>query len=214
MKTTESAQSLFNYLFLNDYDDESTIEKIDYIIGFGHFDMDIPHQCLHLYQQFPGSKVIYSGGIGAGTADLGQPEADAFLQYSKTRMTIDEADFIVENQSTNTSENMQFTLAMLEDYIGNFNINVPVRVALVANPYRQRRVWLTFKKQWPAAVPFNAPAETSFAHELKKFEKKGFDLVSLMLGEIERITDYGEKGWIEKTNVPARIMECYRHLKS
>jgi hypothetical protein len=214
MDTLDLAKKLFNYLYLNELDDETPIENPEYIIGFGHFDMDIPHQCLHLYQQCPEAKIIFSGGIGAGTADLEKPEADAFLAYSKTRMAIDEDDFIIENKSTNTAENLQFTLELLAERMVNFDENQSVNVALVANPYRQRRVWLTFRKHWPAAVPLNAPPETSFEHELKKFERKGFDLVDLMLGEIERIINYGEKGWIIKAEVPADILEIYRQLKS
>ncbi len=213
MKSITLAKALFDYLYLKDLDDETVIESLDYILGFGHFDMDIPHQCLQLYQQVSGAVVIYSGGIGAGTADLGQPEADAFLAYSKSRMAIDEDDFLIENRSTNTAENMQFSLKKLAGQIKNFDAGQPVNVALVANPYRQRRVQLTFRKHWPAASPLNAPPETSFAHELKKFEKKGFDLVELMLGEIERIINYSKKGWIEKTEVPADILDIYHQLK-
>lgn len=213
MNEENKTQTLFNYLYLNDYYEDSTAESLDYIIGFGHFDMDIPHQCLHLYQQYPEAKIIYSGGVGAGTADLGQPEADAFLAYSKTRMSIDKDDFIIENRSTNTAENMQFTLDLLAKRLANFDHNQPAKVALVANPYRQRRVLLTFSKHWPAASPLNAPPETSYEHESKKFDKKGFDLISLMLGEIDRIINYGEKGWIEKTKVPEEILDIYRQLK-
>jgi len=214
MKTTESAQTLFNYLYLNEYDEDIPIQSLDYIIGFGHFDMDIPHQCLHLYQQFAGAKVIYSGGMGAGTADLDQPEADAFLAYSKTRMAIDPEDFIIENKSTNTAENMEFLLQALGNNLPGFDKAKAINVALVANPYRQRRVLLTCNKHWPASKPLNAPPETSFEHELKKFDKKGFDLLDLMLGEIDRIIKYGDKGWIEKTEVPGDIMEIYHQLKA
>ena len=66
----------------------------------------------------------------------------------------------------------------------------------------------------PAFILKNFLPKTTFEHELKKFDKKGFDLLDLMLGEIDRIIKYGDKGWIEKTEVPGDIMEIYHQLKA
>jgi hypothetical protein len=49
------------------------------------------------------SKILYTGGVGARSADFENPESIEFLNYTKKNYPqIPEDDIIIEDKSTNT----------------------------------------------------------------------------------------------------------------
>ncbi len=92
--------TLFHYLALRD-----NPRKADVVIGFGHFDMNFLRLCCELYLKGYGKKIIYNGGMGAGSVDMKNPEALEFLNYTKEHfLQIPENNIIIEDKSTNTGE--------------------------------------------------------------------------------------------------------------
>ena len=208
MMVNKCAETIFNYLYCKE---DAT--PADIIIGFGHFDLSIAEKCLQLYQKGLSSKILLTGGIGAGTADLPKPEADAFYDHiRKIDPGIPEEAIIIENKSTNTAENIRFSNNLLKkEYELEFQKGIHSAL-IIANPYRQRRVDLTCKKLFPSVSYFNTPPTSEFETEKNKFAEKGFDLIFLLKGEIERIKEYGKNGWIQQTTIPAEIENCYKTL--
>lgn len=190
----------FDYLCLRD----AAPERVDIVIGFGHFDPTITERCAQLYKQLSAKAILFTGGIGAGTADLNQPEADFFFDTCRANHPdIPEENIFVENRSTNTSENILFSMDVLKAQSPNWNVASGIKsAALVATPYRQRRVCLTFKKLLPNIVPFNLPPESSLEADRKLFESKGQNLDEMLLPELERIRTYPDKGWIVREPIP------------
>lgn len=209
-KYTSALLDIFEYLYLND-----PIEKCDVVIGFGHFDLRIASQCYALYRKKFASKIIFTGGIGAGTADLPKPEADAFMDHLLALdPQINPNDIIKENQSTNTAENILFTQRLLAEINPDFNFQRGITSALlVANPYRQHRVYLTCRKHLHHLKFLNTPPESNLNTEIDLFQSKGFRLDDLMLGEVDRLIDYGKKEWIEPADIPKKVLEAYKVLK-
>ena len=205
------AKDIFDYLNLS----SKTIQPAGVIIGFGHFDLKIPHRCGALFEQGLAEHIIFTGGIGSGTADLGKPEAQAFADtLSVAHPAIPNSALLIEDKSTNTSENIQFTAKKLEQQWPNFTFGKEIKQAiLVSNAYRQRRVWLTCKRNLPNITFFNAPPKTTFEQELDMFSNKGFDFVDLLVGEIDRIIAYGEKGYLAIEEIPPKIYGKYIELK-
>jgi hypothetical protein len=191
-KVLSEAEALFQYLYKKDL----TIEKCDLIIGFGHFDMKIPRKCAQLYEQGMGRKVLFTGGRGAGSADLIKPEAVEFKhEVLSNCKAVPADDIIIEDQSTNTGENIVFSQKILCSLNPNFTFERGIdKVIAVASPYRQRRVYLCFKKAYPHLLILNCPPETDFQQELKLFKDKNEDLVNHLVGEIERLILYPNKG--------------------
>ena len=72
---SDSCRVVFNWLSLREAAPDCAC---DAVIGFGHFDLNIPRHCAELRTRGAARTMIFTGGIGAGTADLGRPEADAF----------------------------------------------------------------------------------------------------------------------------------------
>lgn len=200
-----AARTIFRYLYLRD----TLPPRADIIIGFGHFDPRIPRRCCELFGLLRAERIVYTGGRGAGSADLGVAEAQYFLERSRAEWPgIAPGTFVLESESTNTGENVRNTLALLEGIRPTGRPLESLTVALVANAYRQRRVYLTWRRQAPAIACVNAPTETSFERERELFAHKGQDLLEHLPGEVERLGLYAQRGYIEKVPVPAQVLEA------
>ncbi|MBI5769383.1 MAG: YdcF family protein [Verrucomicrobia bacterium] len=175
----------------------------DAVIGFGHFDLRIAARCAELWAAGQVARVIFTGGVGAGTADLGQPEADAFLAHvGRLHPGLPRERIVVENRSTNTGENIRFTLELLAREPAGRELR---RVVLVANPSRQRRVMQTWRRLAPEIVAQAAPPATTLEEERRLFAAHGQDLLAQLAGEVERLRTYPERGWIEPIAVPDTV---------
>lgn len=180
------------------------VEKSDLIIGFGHFDTKIPKACCDLYRRGYGAKILFTGGIGAGTNDLPCAEADYFLKVAlKYAPEIPCQSYIIENKSTNTAENLKFSEAVLMLDNPEFSFSNGIgRVIIVANAYRQRRVMLTVQKIFPHLEVINCPPLVDYGTEREMFLQKGEDLDQHLRGELKRLMDYPSKGFIAPCPIP------------
>lgn len=182
----------------------------DAIIGFGHFDLRVARRCGELWRAGVSPRIIFSGGVGAGSADLTEPEADAFATELRRHYPEIPADAIlIESRSTNTGENVQFLQRAATD--AGWSLR---SVCLVATPYRQRRVALTWRQQGPRdGVASNAPPATTLAEEIELYAAKGEDFCAHLPGEIDRLIAYAERGWIAPETVPDTILSAAKQLR-
>ena len=212
-KTTQSSEAykIFSYLYLRE-----VRQKVDAIIGFGHFDMKIPRTCGKLYQEGYAPKIIFTGGVGAGTADLQKNEALVFHdELLRHYPDIPEDDVLIEDQSTNTGQNIHFLKEKAFRQWPGHNFSKGISsVMLVCNAARQRRTWLTWKKILPEVHAINCPPDTSFENEKALFQSKGRALENLLIGEMERILSYPDKGFIVEEKVPEDVYDAYQALKT
>lgn len=207
----KKAKMVFDYLNVHD----NTLTPVDLIIGFGHFDMKIPRSCGELYSKGYAERILLTGGRGAGTADLNEPEGIEFEKELRiVYPDIQKENVIVESESTNTGENIQFSENILKDANPDFCFEKGIKkVIAIASPYRQKRVYLCMKKMYPDIQVLNAPPETTFKGELEIFESKNESFIHLLLGELERIKLYPAKGFIAFEEVPVKIVQAYTKLK-
>ncbi len=200
-----SAQIVYEFLSPSD---ETQLEAADVIIGFGHFDQRIARQCGALWRRNLAPRIIFTGGIGAGSADLGEPEAEAFAQtllaeFPEFPLT----DLLIEPDSTNTGDNVRFTLDRLTE--AGWSIRSAI---LVATPFRQRRVNQTWAK---VAAPFShqsAPPTSDLATDTALFATKGEDLIDQFRGEIHRLRTYPTKRWISPIDIPDHVTAAVQSL--
>jgi uncharacterized SAM-binding protein YcdF (DUF218 family) len=205
------AKELFEYLYVRDVD----CQHADLIIGFGHFDLKIPRQCAYLYGRSAAPKILFSGGRGSGSADLEDAEAVAFSSVLLAEFPkIPSSDVIVESNSKNTGENITMSAKVLKERdIGkNFESGINSIIA-VASPYRQRRVWRTFQLHLPKIKIFNMPPQTTFEQEVLLFNQNGEDFFQLLVGEVQRIISYPDKGFMASEELPVHVMNSYMSLR-
>jgi uncharacterized SAM-binding protein YcdF (DUF218 family) len=208
-----AARSIFAYLSAVDLFPDT---PADAVIGFGTFDVTLASFCGDLYAQQRARRIVFTGGIGAGTADLGRPEADAWReQLARTHPTIPFQHIITESRSTNTAENIAFTAALLSRIDPAFTFGRGLHDALiVASPSRLRRVKLTLQRLQPKLrVTRCLPAGMNFEHEYVLYHAKGIDYLAHLAGELDRIISYPARGWIAADPVPAAVVNACATLR-
>ena len=113
---------------------------------------------------------------------------------------------LIEDQSTNTGENIRFS----RDLLGKTDIAVQ-KVLLVHKPYMERRTLATALKFWPQMeycvssppISFNDyPNETIALDEL----------IHIMVGDFQRIQLYPQKGFQVFQDIPAKTLDAYNFL--
>ncbi|MDO8538970.1 MAG: YdcF family protein [Opitutaceae bacterium] len=186
----------------------------DAIIGFGVFDLALPRFCGELFIHGAGRRIILCGGIGAGTGNLGGPEADAWrAELRKSHPQIPDDEVLVENRSTNTAENITFTAELLKraDPAGGFGVGIHTAI-IVASPSRLRRVRLTMAALQPAVHVVRQVPRFTFDAEQALYARHGIDYNDHLAGEIDRIVDYPKRGWVAAEPLPPEIARAHAVL--
>ena len=99
----------------------------------------------------PDTVAVLSGGQGPD-----EPTTEALCMYNElVALGIDPARLLMEDQSTNTWENLKFTLALLEKKTGT----VPTEIALISSEFHLYRAGLFARRLGLTAV--GVPAETT-----------------------------------------------------
>lgn len=179
---------------------------VDLIVGFGVFDLSVPRHCADLYLRGLAPRILFTGGVGAGSGDLQEPEADAFRRQALAA-GVPESAIVLETRSTNTLENAQLSRALLSH--GGLD---PASALLVALPHRQRRVWLTCRKQWPGMVLVNQPPSGELEDLAQPFG--GLDpYLREMVGELDRIQRYGKQGDVALDSEPESVLQARQLLE-
>lgn len=208
-----AAEQILAYLAETDPLPSSPAEAI---IGFGVFDLALPRFCAELYVRGMAPQIVFTGGIGGGTGNLGGPEADVWrAEVRRTHPEIPDAAFILENQSTNTAENIEYTAALLTRNYPNLAFGVGIKSAIiVASPSRLRRVRLSMAKRQPGVHTIRQLPRVDFAAEHALYERQGVDYFDHLAGEIDRLTTYAVRGWIAAEPMPPEIAAAGEVLKA
>ena len=181
-------------------------EQTDCILVLGSHDLRVAERGAELYLQGLAPILIFSGGLGYLTKNIWtEPEADQFARVALDKGVPAEAIF-VENQSTNTGENIQFTRRLLEEKGLH-----PQRFLLVQKPYMERRTYATFKKQWPdkdLLVTSPQIAFMEYATEDIPMEK----VINSMVGDLQRIKVYPGKGFQIVQEIPEEVWSAFEKL--
>ncbi len=202
-------RQIFDYLSLRDEPCAA-----DVIVGFGHFDLNIPERCLELYKDGYADRIVFTGGVGAGSAGFTQPEAREFAMHLREIAPGVESDLLLEDRSTNTGENLHFTEELLRATDPAFTFRTGIEKALiVCTPARQRRVFHTCRLMFPNTEFTNCPPETAFADNATLFEKRGQSFREQLLGEVARLISYPGEGLIEEVQIPEHVLEAYFAVK-
>ena len=154
--------------------------------------------------------LIFSGGLGTITSRFWtEPEADRFAQIA-VDMGVPRGQIIVENQSTNTGENILFTKQLLAA-----KRITPRRLILVQKPYMERRAYATFKKLWPEVDALVTSPRKSFDEYLDQHSSRELtrdDIIGIMVGDLQRVKLYPSKGFQIYQEIPDDVWTAYQEL--
>jgi uncharacterized SAM-binding protein YcdF (DUF218 family) len=178
----------------------------DCILVLGSHDLRVADRGAELYLQGLAPILIFSGGLGNVTKGIWKdPEADKFARIALDKGVPAEAIFI-ENQSTNTGENILFTQRLLEDKGLH-----PRTFLLVQKPYMERRSYATFKKHWPDKELVVTSPQIAF-EDYPTPEIPLERVIQIMVGDLQRIRIYPGKGFQIEQEIPEEVWEAYERL--
>ena len=124
--TEEEIKKITNYIFL-----PSKPERADLILVFGIQHNEPILKVKELYNKGFASKILISGGVNRTTKE----NEAVRIKNSLLELGISNKDIILEDKSTNTLENVVFSLQVIEDVIGLKNIK---KIIVVVKCYHTR----------------------------------------------------------------------------
>jgi uncharacterized SAM-binding protein YcdF (DUF218 family) len=194
------AQIIWDYLCMHE-----CVQPADVILTLGSHDLRVAERAADLYLQGMAPLIVFSGGFGRLTGDFVKPEAEMFADIAvKAGVPVDK--ILIENKSTNTGENIQFSDALLRTKATN-----PECFILVTKPYMERRAVATFKKLLPDKEVLPASPLIDFAHYSNDGLSKD-EVINIMIGDLQRIKVYPEKGFQIPMDIPDEVWNAYEQL--
>jgi uncharacterized SAM-binding protein YcdF (DUF218 family) len=194
-------KKLWNYHLLN-----NKMEKADCILALGSHDLRVPERAADLYLQGFAPFMIMSGGLGNFTQEIWtEKEADKFAAVA-IKKGVPAKAILIENNSTNTGENILFTQKLLKEK----NLD-PHSFIVVQKPYMERRSYATFQKHWPEKKLLVTSPQISF-EEYPNEEIPMERVINIMVGDLQRIKMYPAKGFQVYQEIPGDVWEAFEQL--
>ncbi|SRR5260221_1493311 len=199
------AEKIWHYHLMN-----HQLEQADLILVLCSHDLKVAMQGGELFLAGWAPLLIFSGGLGSITKNLWvEPEADQFARIAVT-MGVPAEKILVENRSANTGENIRFTKQLLAEK----QID-PRKFILVQKPYMERRSFATFKKVWHGKEVLVTSPQVSMTQYLDSYSNSdlsGDDIISIMVGDLQRIKRYAEKGFQIPQEIPPEVWSAFEEL--
>lgn len=201
----ENLMVIWDYMHLN-----MPLSKADCIVGFGCYNDDIALRCAELYHQGWAPKLLFTGGLGRNTLGLWtQSEAERFASIAR-EAGVPEADIIIENQSTNSAENIRFTKRTFEE------LGMDVQKILgVHKPFMERRLYAAMKVYWPELDPVITSPQLTWEEYLHNSVAQGLEektVIDVMVGDFQRMDVYAKKGYQIPQDIPEEAWRAFDAL--
>ena len=199
------AQKLWDYHHLH-----HQLAPADAILVLCSHDTSVAECAAKLFLDGWAPLLIFSGGLGTITRHLWrEPEADQFAAIAVS-MGVPREHILIENRSTNTGENVEFTKRLLAEKQLN-----PRRFILVQKPYMERRSYATFKQRWPEKAVVVTSPRVSFDEYVSAYSNRALtsdDVVGIMVGDLQRIRVYATKGYQIAQEIPDDVWQAFEEL--
>ena len=205
MEYLSHLQILWDYLSLH-----QRVEKADVIVGFGCYDDNVARRAAELYHQGYAPKILFTGGLGRNTRELfSVSEAEKFAKVAMD-CGVPEEDILLEDQSTNTKENILFTRKLLEEK------GIPHgRILGVHKPYMERRIKAAMGVYWPEQAFSVTSFRQTLEEALEEAKSQGMEesnTICTIVGDFQRIELYAQKGYQLPQYIPPEAWEAYHAL--
>lgn len=176
-------------------------KKADFLLVLGSHDLRVPEYAAALYRAGLAPLLVCTGGYGKMTQGcFTKTEAVLFAERCVVCGVPPEA-IRIEDQATNTGENFSLSKKLISG----------VKTGLaVCKPYMARRALATGTKQWAELRWGVSVPPLSFAQYME-----GEDMcaeIELMVGDLQRLRVYAEKGFQSPTEVPDALWAAWRRL--
>jgi uncharacterized SAM-binding protein YcdF (DUF218 family) len=186
------------------------LSKADAIVVLCSHDTRVAERGAQLLLDGWSPRLIFSGGLGTITRQLWkEPEADRFAHVAMN-MGVPPDRILIENRSTNTGENVRLTKQLLDEC----GI-VVAKLIVVQKPYMERRSFATFKKVWAQPELVVTSPRVTLDEYLSGYSNETLstdDVISIMVGDLQRIRVYADKGFQIPQDIPPDVWDAYEQL--
>ena len=204
-QTYALAETLWNYHLM-----KQQVATADAILVLCSHDERVAERAAQLFHEGRAPLVIFSGGQGAITRSLwNEPEAERFARVAVS-LGVPRENILTETQSTNTGENVKFTKRLLAERGLD-----PQTFIVVQKPYMERRAYATFRQFWPEKDLVVTSPQVSFREYLDHYTNRALsvaDVVGIMVGDLQRIRLYPDRGWQIAQEIPDEVWGAYEEL--
>lgn len=201
MSTDDLAKILWDYNKL-----DTKLENADCILGLGSHDTRVATRAGQLFLDGYAQLLMFSGGFGRLTEkSWTKSEAEMFEDVA-LKMGIPKSQIILENKSTNTAENIEFSLKILTE-----KKLIPNKVILVTKPYMERRAYATFNIRFPEIDIITASPTISYEDYPNEIISKD-EMINIMVGDTQRIKLYPPRGFILEQEIPSNVWLAFEEL--
>lgn len=199
MEDIKLIQILWDYMRMN-----HEIKYSDCIIGLGTMDTNVANIASELYLNGYSDKLIFSGGLGKITYKLwNETEAEKFAKIAIEK-GVPSKDIYLEKESTNTGDNFRFSKRLIE------NLKLDIKSCIVVcKPYDEKRAYAAFKKIMPE---YDVIIHSENISCEEYYKRNGNEWVNVLVGDIQRMKLFYEKGWQIKMNIPQNVWNAYEIL--
>lgn len=175
-------------------------------IGLGCDELGVAAHTARLYHEGLFPVVVFTGATSRRTAvRFPRGEATHYREHA-IELGIPERAILVEPTATNTGQNIERSHAVLR------HAGVPVdSVLLVSKPYMQRRAYATCRKTWPEVNAICA-SESLDLNDYAEAAGNGRHVIDMLVGDLQRIIEYPERGFAIAQEVPASTRAAYGRL--
>ena len=199
------AETLWDYHLM-----KQPVAKADVIMVLCSHDERVAERGAQLFLDGFAPLIIFAGGHGAITRQLWEePEAERFAHIAMT-LNVPRESILIEAESTNTGENIAFTKRLLVEKGLD-----PQRFIVVQKPYMERRSYATFRKLWPEKEVTVTSPQVSFRSYLAEYANRALsvaDVVSIMVGDLQRIKIYPARGFQIEQDIPDHVWHAFERL--
>ena len=197
------AKKVWEYHHLN-----HLLGTADCILVLGGNDRRVAERGAELFLAGLAPFIVFSGGFGMLDLTKGKwkkPEAEAFADIA-IKKGVPQDKILIENKSTNTGENILLTKKLLAEA----GLSVQ-KMIIVHKPYMERRAYATTKKVWPELEICVTSPQISF-EDYPNDEILKDDVINIMVGDLQRIKLYPEKGFQIPQVIPNDVWAAYAQL--
>jgi uncharacterized SAM-binding protein YcdF (DUF218 family) len=193
--------TLWNY-----HDMKHELRPADVGIGLGSHDIGVAMCAVDLYRQGLYPLIVFTGANAPTT--IGRFPRGEAVHYREHALDAGVPDdhILIEAEATNTAENFELTRKLLQD------TGIEVGSAIVmSRPYQERRSYATCKKLWPELDIICTSHRPPIDEYVAGIGDVDF-VISMMVGDTQRMTKFAELGYAIPQEVPADVHAAYERL--
>lgn len=199
--TDQLVQVLWDYNLLN-----QTPQKSDAILVLGSNDIRVAQRGIDLYFQNLAPLLIFSGNYGKLTKNIfKKPEAEVFAQMA-IDAKVPAKHILIENESTNTGQNITFT----KNLLAKKQMQIKSLIA-VHKPYMERRTFATLKKQWPQVKACVTSPQITYKNYPNHILSKDH-IINITVADTQKGMLYAQKGFSLAQPMPKTVWAAYTEL--